>query len=141
MRIWIIAIVLGGWLPAAHAAPARPAPSSALKAYRGPEGETIALVEVNDSKQVLVYFKTVGGGLDGTARLYTYEDLGEDRKSAFTSKKRGSKTYRAFVLISEGRGGWTFIHPAKPSNHIAVRYSEQASQQITVDEVLAAYHP
>jgi hypothetical protein len=141
MKRWILAIVLGASLSAAHAAPARPVPSSALKAYRGPEGETVALVEVNDSKQMLVYFKSVGHGLDGTAALYTYEDLGEDRKTVFVTKKRGSKTYRAVVLVSAGRGAWTFIHPAKPSNHFEVHYSEKASQQIQVDEVLAAYHP
>ncbi len=141
MTASILAIALGCALPAAHAEPARPVPSSALKAYRGPEGEIIALVEVNDSKQMLVYFKSVGGGIDGTAQLCSYEDLGEDRKTVFTLKKRGSKTYRAFVLISAGRGAWTFIHPAKPSNHFEVHYSAQASQQLTVDEVVAAYHP
>lgn len=137
----ILAIALGGSPPAAHADPAKLVPSSALKAYRGPEGETLALVEVNDSKQMLVYFKSVGHGLDGTAQLYSYEDLGEDRKSVFALKKRGSKTYRAFVLLSAGRGAWTFIHPAKTSDHIVVHYAEKVSQQITVDEVLAAYHP
>jgi hypothetical protein len=136
---WILALAC--WLPAAHAEPARPVPSSALKAYRGPEGETIALVEVNDSKQMVVYFQRVGHGLDGTARLYSYEDLGEDRKSVFTMKPRGSKTYRAFVLVSAGRGAWTFIHPAKPSEHLEVHYSEKASQEVTVDQVLAACHP
>lgn len=141
MKLWLLAIVLGCWLPAAHAAPARPVPSSALKAYVGPEGETVALVEVNDSKQMLVYFKRVGHGLDGTAALYSYEDLGDDRKTVFVTKKRGSKTYRAVVLASSGRGGWTFIHPAKPSDHFEVHYSEKTTQQIQVDEVLAAYHP
>jgi hypothetical protein len=144
MTTWVLAIVLGGWLPAANAEPpasARLVPSSALKAYRGPEGEIVALVEVNDSKQMLVYFKTVGHGLDGTAQLYSYEDLGEDRKSVYTTKPRGSKTYRAFVLLSAGRGAWTFIHPAKTSEHFEIRYSEKASQEITRDEALAAYHP
>lgn len=141
MRPWLVALALVAGLPAAQAAPARPVPSSALKAYRGPEGETVALVEVNDSKQMLVYFKNVGGGIDGTAALYSYEDLGEDRKTVFVTKQRGSKTYRAVVLVSTERGAWTFIHPAKPSAHFEVHYSEKASQQIQVDEVLAAYHP
>lgn len=146
MATSILAIVLGGWLPAAHAepaatAPGRPVPSSALRAYRGPEGEIVALVEVNDSKQMLVYFKSVGHGLDGTAQLYSYEDLGEDRKSVYTHKKRGSKTYRAFVLMSAGRGAWTFIHPGKTSEHFEIYYSDKATQQITRDEALAAYHP
>jgi hypothetical protein len=140
-RILALAIVVGCALSAAHADPAKLVPSSALKAYRGPEGETLALVEVNGSKQMLVYFKSVGHGIDGTAQLYSYEDLGEDRKSVYTNKKRGSKTYRAFVLLSAGRGAWTFIHPAKTSEHFEVTYSEKASQQLTIDEVLAAYHP
>ena len=133
--------ILGAAATPAHADPGKPVPSSALKAYVGPESETIALVEVNGSKQMLVYFKRVGHGLDGTAALYSYEDLGEDRKTVFTMKKRGSKSYRAIVLMSAGRGAWTFINPAKPAEQFDVYYSEKASQQIQIDEVLAAYRP
>ena len=123
----------------AFAAPAKPVPSSRLKAYKGPEGEIVVLVEANNSKQMLVYFRNVDG-LDGKTLLYDYEDLGEHGKNVFIDKKRGSKTYRS-TMLAQRDGGWEFYHPDKPSVHFDLAYSEDTTTKIKVDDVLAAYKP
>jgi hypothetical protein len=123
------------------AAPSKPTPSGPLRAYKGSDGQIIVLVAANDGKQMLVHFKNVGSAVDGTTVLYSYEDLGDDKKTVFTTKKRGSKTYRSIMLTSDGEGRWNFTDPAKTSTHFTIRYSEEASRGITIDEVLAAYRP
>jgi hypothetical protein len=129
---------------AAPAAPAQkpqkgPVPSGPLKAYKGPEGEVIAMVEVNGSKQMLVHFKNLGGDLEGKTLLYLFEDHGDD-KTVYLNKKRGSKTYRSIVLSASDRN-WEFFHPSRPNTHFAISYSEAASKDIKLDDVLKAYRP
>ncbi|HEY0193933.1 MAG TPA: hypothetical protein VGC42_22605 [Kofleriaceae bacterium] len=125
--------------PAATAS-AAPKPSGVLKAYKGPEGEIIAMVEVNDGKQILVYFKNLGGELDGKSMLYQLEDLGHGDKNVFINKKRGSKTYRS-NLLSARENDWSFYHPSKPGTEFRIRYSEQATGELKVDDVVKAYRP
>jgi hypothetical protein len=139
MRVAAASFALVAVAAIAFAAPAKPVPSSRLKAYKGPEGEVVALVEANNSKQMLVYFKNVDG-LDGKTLLYDYEDLGEHGKNVFVDKKRGSKTYRSTMLVQRD-GGWEFYHPDKSSVHFYLTYSDEASGKIKVDDVLAAYKP
>jgi hypothetical protein len=115
-------------------------PSSAVKAYKGAEGEVIAVVEVNDSKEMLVHFRGVGSDLDGKTQLWLFEDRGGDRKEVYRMKKRGSKTYRAYILTEYERGSWLFINPNKNQSY-RVYYSEAESKKIKVDEVVAAYQP
>ena len=43
-------------------------PSGPLKAYKGPEGELVVMVEINDSKEMLVYFKSSGGAAPAPAK-------------------------------------------------------------------------
>lgn len=119
----------------------KPAPSGPLKAYKGPEGELVAIVPVNDNKQALVLFRGLGGGIDGTARLYEYEDLGNDRKTVYWNKKFGSKAHRAYVLTDYERGSWTFINPADTKTSFRVYYDEPSSKQIKVEDVVNAYKP
>lgn len=125
----------------AIAQPAKPVPSSRLKAFVGPEGEVVALVEANGSKQMLVYIKNIDG-LDGKTLLYNFEDHGDHGKSVYVDKKRGSKTYRSTLMDSDGEGrGWDFYHPDKPAVHLHLKYSEEQSSKIKIDDVLAAYKP
>jgi hypothetical protein len=140
MRSLTTCVVLAVAMAIAFAAPTKPVPSSRLKAYAGPEGEVIALVEANDGKQMLVHFKSVDG-LDGKTLLYDYEDLGDHGKTVFITKKRGSKTYRSILLTQSNGGGWSFTHPDKPGIHFDLAYSDEASKKIKVDDVLAAYKP
>jgi hypothetical protein len=134
------------WLLCAVAAPTsasagnKPTPSGILKAYKGPEGEQIVMVEVNDSKEMLVFFKKVGGDLEGKALLYLLEDRGDGNKDVYLNKKRGSKTYRS-VLLSARDGQWEFYYPGKAKVQFVIRYSEEASEKIKIDDVLAAYKP
>lgn len=139
MRVAAVSFALVAVAAIAFAAPAKPVPSSRLKAYKGPEGEIVVLVEANNSKQMLVHFRNVDG-LDGKTLLYDYEDLGEHGKNVFIEKKRGSKTYRSY-LLSQKEGGWEFYHPDKPSVHFYISYSEDTTNKIKVDDVLAAYKP
>ena len=139
LATWIAAVLVCG--AAVTTAVAKPVPSGKLKAYKGPEGEIVAVLEVNDSKEVLVYFKNVGGDLEGKALLYTYEDKGGDNKEVFRMKKRGSKTYRSYLLTSYERGSWLFVHPTKTNEQYRVTFSEADTKAIKVDDVVAAYQP
>ncbi len=134
----LVVMLLCGLAGLAHAG--KPVASGPLKAYVGPEGEVVALVPVNDSKDVLVYFRKISG-LDGTTLLYTNEDLGEDRRQIYVTKKRGSKTYRSIMLTDYSPGRWLFINPVKTSEHFKIRYSESTTQSIKPDEVINAYKP
>jgi hypothetical protein len=139
--------VLAVSAPIAHADASKPAPtatapqpSGVVKAYQGPEGEIIAMLEVNDSKQVLVYFKNLGGDLEGKSLRYELEDLGHGNKTVFINKKRGSKTYRSIMLTARDND-WTFYHPTKPGTELHIRYSEKATSELKLDDIVKAYKP
>lgn len=119
----------------------KPVPSGPLKAYKGPEGELIVLVPVNDSKEMLVHFRNIGGTLDGKTLLYLFEDHGDDRQEVYVNKKRGSKTYRSYVMTDYRSGSWLFVNPEKTSSSFRVRYSETDSKNLKVDDVVDAYKP
>lgn len=127
--------------PAAKTA-AKPAPkaSGPLRAYKGPEGEMIVMVEVNDGKEMLVHLRKVGGDLDGKSLLYLLEDRGDGNKDVYINKKRGSKTYRSVILTARNNS-WDFYYPDNHKVQFSVYYSEAASEKVTIDEVLAAYKP
>ena len=137
MRLAILFVVLGCAAPV-FAGP--PKVSGRLKAYMGPESEIIALVPVNDGKQMLVYFKNVGADLDGTTLLYDFEDRGDQGKTVYITKKQGSKTYRS-VLLDGGDGEWDFFHPKNFKIHYSVVYSESATEKLKLDDILKAYKP
>ncbi len=113
--------------------------SAALKAYKGPEGQIVAMVEVNDSTEMLVYFKNLDPELDGKTLRYLLE-VHSDSKTVFINKKRGSKTYRSIMLTARD-GHWDFQHPTKFAVHFALSYSESASAAIKVEDVVNAYKP
>jgi hypothetical protein len=138
MRLIVIALVCG---LASAAFADHPAASGPLKAYKGPEGQIVALVPVSDGKQMLVFVRGLGGGIDGTSRLYEYEDLGNDRKTVYWNRKAGSKTHRAYVLTDYEPGSWNFIDPAEPATSFRVKYDEASSKQIKVEDVVNAYKP
>lgn len=128
--------------PAAKTAakPAAPKASGPLRAYKGPEGEMIVMVEVNEGKEMLVHLRKVGGDLDGKSLLYLLEDRGDGNKDVYVNKKRGSKTYRSVILTARNNR-WDFYYPDNHKVQFSVYYSEAASEKVTVDEVLAAYKP
>jgi hypothetical protein len=116
-----------------------PVPSGALKAYKGPEGEIIVMVEVNDGKEMLVHYQKVGGGLDGKTLRYLLEDTGKD-KNVYLNYKRGSKWYRTYVLSARERQ-WEFYHPTKSAVKFSITYSESASEKYKLEDVIKAYKP
>ena len=116
-----------------------PVPSGSLKAYKGPEGEILVMVEVNDGKEMLVHYKNVGGGLDGKTLRYLLEGSGAD-KTVYLNYKRGSKWHRTTILNSRDRR-WEFYHPTKSGVQFAITYSESASEKWKLEDVLKAYKP
>lgn len=126
--------------PAAKTAAAAPKPSGPLRAYKGPEGEMVVMVEVNDGAEMLVHLRKIGGDLEGKTLLYLLEDRGEGNKDVFLNKKRGSKTYRSHILTARNNQ-WDFYHPTNGKIQFSISYSEEASEKVKIDEVLAAYKP
>lgn len=114
-------------------------PYGPLKAFKGPEGEVVAMVEVNEAKEMLVHFKNIGGELEGQSRLYLINDMGDGRKDIYFNKKRGSKTHQWNVLVNRN-GQWTFYNPTRNVN-FPISYSEPESQKWKVEDVLKAYKP
>lgn len=121
------------------AAAARPEPSGPLKAFKGPEGEIVVLVEADDGKQMYVHVKNISKELDGKTVLYLLEDHGNGNKNVYVNKKRGSKTYRS-NLLSCRDGSWEYYPPGKNTT-LAIRYSEAASKEFKIEDVLSAYKP
>ena len=112
--------------------------SSPVRVFEGPEGELVTTVEVNDSKQMLVWFRSVGGEIEGTARLYDYADNGRGNKDVTYKYKKGSKIKTKYVLVSH-QGAWTFFQPGKASGKMRVRYSKEESKTVTFDQAVNAY--
>lgn len=108
-----------------------------VKAYRGPEGEIVAMLEISDGKEMLVHFRNLDATLDGKTLRYQVADTGHGDKEVYVVKKRGHKTYHSIMLVSRDRG-WTFIHPTKHDVTFALTYSEEWSGKLTADEIIKA---
>ncbi len=118
---------------------AKVTPSGPLKAFKGPEGQVVVMLEINEGKEILVYLKNLGGELEGKTLRYSYEDLGHGTKNAYLDHKRGSKPYRT-VLLAARDNRWTFFQP-KSSTEFELTYSETASDKFRVDDIVKAIHP
>ncbi len=114
--------------------------SGPVKSFKGPEGEVITMVEVNDSKEMLVHMKGIGGEWDGKSVLYSFRDQGRGHKEVFTNKKRGSKSFESFLLTARD-GQWRFYHPTKGSTEFVISYSEKDSEKMKLEDLLKAYKP
>lgn len=119
---------------------AAPKASGPVRAYKGPEGELVVLVEANEGTEMLVHLRKIGGDLEGKTLLYLLEDRGNGNKDVYVNKKRGSKTYRSTMLTARD-GRWDFYHPTNGKIQFSISYSEEASEKVKLDEVLAAYQP
>lgn len=134
----VIAMTLAAAAPLAHAD--KIVASGAVKAFKGPEGAVVLMVEINDSKEMLVLFKNTGGTIEGKTQRYLFEDLGNGSKNVYVNVKRGSKTNRS-NLCSARDGEWECYVPGKPADTLQLRYSEDLSGKTKLDDVLAAYKP
>jgi len=137
-------ILLTGFFVTCFAfADSKPVPNGPLKVFRGPEGELIGMVEVNQSKEMLVHFKNIGGELEGKSKLYLYADNGRQGKEVFFNHQwRKSKTRPWVVLSSSDRGGWQFANPSKGSTQsFSVSYSQSDTDKLKIEDVLKAYNP
>jgi len=108
-----------------------------VKAYVGPEGEVIAMLEISDGKEMLVHFQHLDTALDGKTLRYLIQNTGHGDKEVYIVKKRGSKTYHSIMLTSRDRE-WTFVHPIKHEITFELRYSEEWSGKIKPDEIIKA---
>ncbi len=115
------------------------AASGPLKAYKGPEGETIVMVPINDDKQMLVHMKGIGGDLEGKTLRYLFEELSDGSKNVYLDWKRGSKPYRK-VLLSARDNSWEFYYPGK-NKTLTLSYSEAASEKFKVEDIIKAIKP
>jgi hypothetical protein len=115
-------------------------PTGSVKAYRGPEGEIVAMLLISDGKEMLVHFRHLDTELDGKTLRYAIADTGQGDKEVYIVKKRGSKTYRSIMLLSSDRQ-WTFIHPSKHDVKFALRYSEEWSDKLKTEDILKPLAP
>jgi hypothetical protein len=122
------------------AKPAAPVPSSHLKAYKGPEGAVIVMIEANDGKQMLVHFHNVTKDLEGKTLLWDYEDLGQGDKNVFEKYKRGSKWLTRYMLTARDNA-WHFYHPTDSKMSFAITYSETESAKYKIEDIVKAYKP
>jgi hypothetical protein len=141
MRRAVLLVLLGlvGLVPVTAMADT-PNPSGPLKAYKGPEGQVVVMILVNDDKQMLVHLQGLGGELERKTLLYNVEQLGHDSKNIYETRKRGSKNIQWNVL-TERDGHWQFYHPKKSGTGFRVAYSESASSSFKVEDILKAYKP
>jgi len=105
--------------------------SGVVKAYKGPEGAIVVMLEINDGKEMLVHFKKIGGELEGKTLRHLYEDLGEGKKNVYLDHKRGSKPYRTY-LASARDNQWEVYLPGT-NKHFELSYSESLSDQFKAD--------
>jgi len=111
-----------------------------VKAYRGPEGEIVAMLEISDGKEMLVHFRNLDTTLDGKTLRYLIADTGHGNKDVYIVKNRGSKTYRSIMLSSRDRQ-WTFVHPTNHKVTFELGYSEEWSGKIKADDIIKAPSP
>lgn len=114
-------------------------PSGVVKAFKGREGLTVVMLEINDGKEMLVHFKKLGGELEGKTLRHLYEDLGDGTKNVYLDHKRGSKPYRTY-LLSARDNRWTLFQPGT-NNHFDLSYSESASEQFKAEDIIKAIKP
>jgi hypothetical protein len=151
-RVITILIVAACASPAkpAMAQPSKPLPaqpstgtpkaSGVLKAYKGPEGEVVVMLEVNDGKEMLVHLRNIDKASEGKTLLYLFEDQGRGRKHVYVNKKRGSKWYESTILTAVDNR-WSFYHPTKPGTHFSLSYSESESETFRADDIIKTYKP
>jgi hypothetical protein len=108
-----------------------------VKAYRGPEGEIVAMLEINDGKEMLVHFRNVDTSIDGKTLRYLVADTGHGNKDVYIVKRRGSKTYRSIMLSSRDRQ-WTFVHPIDHTVTFELSYTDEWSNKIKAEDILKA---
>lgn len=124
----------------AASATATPKISGTIKALKGPAGELVAVAEINDNKEAMVYFKNVAGSLKGTTKIYKLSETASDSKDIFYSIKRGSKTKDINVLTLE-HGAWTFMNPGKTGDTYPVYYSDKETAKIKESDFFTTLKP
>jgi hypothetical protein len=140
IRIFLTLLTMAPVLVFAKAQPIQTGP---VKAFRGPEGELITMVEVNESKEMLVHFKNIGvkgDAFEGKTKLYQFTDNGRRGKDVFYNQKRGSKT-RQYTILNQTDERWTLAHPLKPTANISLNYSQKDSESTQFEDILKAYQP
>ena len=136
MKRFILFLLAGIFIASAVAQEA-PIPFGVVKVFTGPQGESVSILEVNDGKEALVYFKGVGGALEDQTRMYTLESLGYGDRALSYKKKRGSKTHTVHVLRSQ-KDKWVL---SSGNKEILLKYSKKDSENMTIQQILQSYKP
>jgi hypothetical protein len=113
--------------------------SGIVKAYKGPEGAVVVMLEINGGKEMLVHFKKIGGDLEGKTLRHLFEDLGDGKKNVYLDHKRGSKPYRTY-LASARDDRWEVYLPGM-NKTLNVYYSEALSDQFKAEDLIKAIKP
>lgn len=118
----------------AHSAEALSA-QGAPKVFKGPEGQKITLLELSDDARMLVKFENVGGTEESKAIVYQWEHSSPGREEVFFEKKKGSKM-KHIVLLAKRENHWIFAHPSRPGIEFDLKYSEEESKKIHLEDLL-----
>jgi hypothetical protein len=110
------------------------------RAYKGPEGELVVVMEVNDGKEAVALFKNVGGELEGKALRCTLADLGNGNKDCYYDQKKGKKPLR-FVLLTDREKHWEFTDPTRQGFHLRLQFSDKDTEKYKADDVTKALRP
>jgi hypothetical protein len=113
--------------------------SGIVKAYKGPEGAVVVMLEINGGKEMLVHFKKIGGDLEGKTLRHLFEDLGDGKKNVYLDHKRGSKPYRTY-LASARDDRWEVYLPGM-NKTLNIYYSEALSDQFKAEDLIKAIKP
>jgi hypothetical protein len=112
--------------------------SSSPKVLLGNEGKRIDMLEVNDSKQVIVRFKNIGGQWEGKTFLWSMENSGPEDKDIFFEQKKGSKMQRHSPLLQRS-GSWKLFVPEFPGKEISFHYSTLDSEKLQAKELIDSF--
>ncbi len=111
--------------------------SKIIKVFSGPEGEEVAIANVEGGKQALIRYTGVEGEFEGKVFLHEVVDLG-DRGSDYKMKYKG-KDYVS--ITGRSSGGSRSYEVYLPERHDAfrIRYDDKKSKEAKADDLLSEY--
>ena len=112
-------------------------PSNSAKAFVGPLGEKVEVLEVNDSKQLIARVSGVGGEWEGRTFVWDYNDRGDSKEASF-GIKRGSKTETYNALVFRQASWSLYPQGGKNRDGIHLSYSKEDSSKTSTEDLIKA---
>jgi hypothetical protein len=137
MKITLAMIIAAGLLCGTTAGAA---PVGAGKVYVGPEGESVAVIPLNDAdaqggKQYLLHVQGTGSVFDGKALLHSIHEF--DGHANYITQYRGEDYY---TFIMRNRGGKRYeLNAPGMKDGLTVTFDEKRTQALKADDVYALY--